>query len=375
MKILYISLLDWFVTKQRPQHLAEQLSDFYEIHYFNILPFNNSEMNQHNDKDVITKTHIKYSERLVITRRRIFPKNSLKLIRIVNDFFLKKYLKLVLKANDFEIIWLTHPTQFRLIPNEYQGKIVYDCMDKYDEFSKNKSLLKEYYKIESELIARSNLIIASSKRLLEDLKAKGAANANLINNAALFDLFNVDRAKIACPPEIDQNKKNIGYFGGIGAWFDTDLLVYMATRLPNVNFVIIGPISEKSVMERTRSFSNIHLLGTRIFSDIPSYLAQFDVCLLPFQVNELIRYVDPVKIYEYLSAGKPVVVPKYDEILKFSNYVYISDSAESFYKNVLKALSENNETLKGERIMFASQNTWPIRAAEVNELLKLLIDK
>ena len=149
----------------------------------------------------------------------------------------------------------------------------------------------------------------------------------------------------------------------------------LATRLPNVNFVIIGPISEKSVVEKTRSFSNIHLLGTRIFSDIPSYLSQFDVCLLPFQVNELIRYVDPVKVYEYLSAGKPAVVPKYDEILKFSKYVYISDSAESFYQNVLKALSENNEALKDQRIKFASENTWSIRAAKVNELLKLLTDE
>jgi teichuronic acid biosynthesis glycosyltransferase TuaH len=375
VKILYISLLDWFITKQRPQHLAEQLSKFHEVHYFNVLPFNNSEMNRHNDNDVITKTHIKLNERLTITRKRVLPKNSLRFIRIVNDFLLKKYLKLVLKVHDFDVIWLSHPSQFRLIPKEYLGKIIYDCMDKYDEFSKDKTQLKQFYKIESELIARSDLMLASSKGLLEDLQTKGASNAHLINNAALFDLFNVDRAVTACPPEIDQNTKNIGYFGGIGAWFDTDLLVSLATRLPNVNFVIIGPISEKSVVEKTRSFSNIHLLGTRIFSDIPSYLSQFDVCLLPFQVNELIRYVDPVKVYEYLSAGKPAVVPKYDEILKFSKYVYISDSAESFYQNVLKALSENNEALKDQRIKFASENTWPIRAAKVNELLKLLTDE
>jgi len=370
MKIFYFSLLDWFVTKQRPQHLAQQLSKFHEVHYFNILPFNNSEMNRHSGNDDITKKTMQINTNLTVTRKRILPKNSVSLVRKINDIWLKIHFKMVLKVLNFDVIWLSHPSQFRFIPREYSGKVIYDCMDKYDEFSKDKSLLKHFYEIESELIARSDLVLASSKGLLDDLETKGATNVHLINNAALFDLFNIDRAVTDCPPEIDQNAKIIGYFGGIGAWFDADLLVSLAARLPNVNFIIIGPVSEESVREKTKGFSNIHLLGTRMFSDIPLYLAQFDVCLLPFQVNELIRYVDPVKIYEYLSAGKPVVVPEYEEILKFSDYVYISDSPQSFYQNVLEALSENNEALKVPRIKFASENTWPVRAAAVNELLK-----
>jgi teichuronic acid biosynthesis glycosyltransferase TuaH len=362
MKIFYFSHLDWYVTKQRPQHLAEELSSYYEILYFNILPFSNKEMKPHGNGDVTNRKKIRHNKNMEIRRTRLLPKNSITLIKAFNTVWLKYYIKYFLKINGFEVLWLTHPSQIRYIPKDYPGKIIYDCMDKFDQFSKDKRLIAEFYKDEALIISKSKLLFASSKGLHDDLLSKDAKNVHLLNNATVFDLFSVANRNLKCPAEIDRNVKNVGYFGGIGSWFDVDLLVELALKLTDVNFIIIGPVSEENVKIKCSSVSNIYLLGPKIFSELPNYLAYFDVCLLPFETNELIRYVDPVKVYEYLSAGKPVVAPRYDEIIKFSDYIYISEDRANFCENVLQAMSENDSIIKARRIEFASKNTWFQRA-------------
>lgn len=372
MKIFYFSHLDWYVTKQRPQHLAEELSRYYEIQYFNILPFSNKEMKPHGNGDVTNRKKIMHNKNMRIRRTRLLPKNSIGLIKIVNRVWLKFYIKYILEVNKFEILWLTHPSQIRYISKDYPGKIIYDCMDKFDQFSNDKRLKSKFYKDEASIISKSDLLFASSKGLYDDLLSKNAVNVSLINNAALYDRFSIRKESIICPPEINKTVKNIGYFGGIGAWFDVDLLVTLALRLKHFNFIIIGPVSEVNVRNKCADIPNIYLLGPKVFNELPNYLAYFDVCILPFMTNELIRYVDPVKIYEYLSAGKPVVTPLYDEIVKFSDYIYISEDKEAFYKNIMLAIEESDEEIRIKRMNFASENTWLQRAADVRDEIKRL---
>lgn len=372
MKIFYFSHLDWYVTKQRPQHLAEELSSYYDILYFNILPFSNKEMKPHGKGDVTNRKKIRHNKNMEIRRTRLLPKNSITLIKAFNTVWLKFYIKYILKINEFEVLWLTHPSQIRYIPKDYPGKIIYDCMDKYDQFSNDKRMIAKFFKDEASIISKSELIFASAKGLYDDLVSKGAINVSLVNNAAIYDRFSIRKDSVICPKEIDQSVKTIGYFGGIGSWFDIDLLVTLAVRLKHVNFIVIGPVSEVNVKNKCADIPNIYLLGPKMFSELPNYLAYFDVCILPFMTNELIRYVDPVKIYEYLSAGKPVVTPLYDEIVKFSDYIYISEDNEAFYKNILLGIEENDETVRVKRMQFASENTWLQRAIVVRDKIESL---
>ena len=372
MKIFYFSLLDWYVTKQRPQHLAEELSKYYEVLYFNILPFNKKEMKPHKEGDDVNKKKISQNKNMKIRRIRLIPKNSLLLIKAINTILLKFHIKYFLKINSYEVLWLTHPSHVKYIPRDYSGKIIYDCMDKYDQFSRNTKILSNHYKNESKIIKKADLIFTSSKLLLEDLACKGAKNISLINNATLYNSFNIDSELLTCPSDIDPSVKTVGYFGGIGAWFDSDLLVKIATELKHVNFIIIGPISEKIVKDKCNKLSNIYFLGPKNFDELPSYLNYFDVCILPFVVNELIKYVDPVKVYEYLSAGKPVVTPYYDELLKFSDYIYISKGHDEFLNNIKLSLEEN-EINKLKRLKFAARNTWKQRTLIIKESIEKLM--
>lgn len=369
MKIFYFSLLDWYVTKQRPQHLAEELSHFYEVLYVNILPFNKKEMKPHQEGERVNRKKISQNKNMKIRRIRLLPKNSISIIKIINNTLLKFYVQHVLKINSYEFLWLTHPSHVRFIPESYPGKIIYDCMDKYDQFSRDPKLLSYHYKNEYEMIKKASLIFTSSKPLNDDLVFKGAINTSVINNAALYNSFNISKELITCPSDIDLTVKTVGYFGGIGAWFDSDLLVKIATELKNVNFVIIGPISEKSVKDKCSGLSNVKFLGAKNFNDLPNYLVNFDVCILPFVVNELIKYVDPVKIYEYLSAGKPVVTPYYDELIKFSDYIYISKNHDEFLNNIKLSLEEDEKN-KMKRMDFAAKNTWKQRALDIKQKIE-----
>ena len=111
-------------------------------------------------------------------------------------------------------------------------------------------------------------------------------------------------------------KKIVGYYGAVAHWFDAEKIVYLAKHLPECDFVIVGAVTEwEDVLQ---SQSNIKLLGEQPYSELPSYLKTFDVCLIPFDTStDLIKATNPVKFYEYLSAGKKVVATEIPELMPF----------------------------------------------------------
>ncbi|WP_163929938.1 glycosyltransferase [Paraferrimonas sp. SM1919] len=371
MKIFYFSLLDWYVTKQRPQHIAEGLSKYYDVTYFNILPFSNKEMRPHKLGDDIGLKSFNSNEGLIVKRIRLLPRGSFFIVKFINEFFLSFYFKYIMKIDNNDVLWFTHPSQVKYIPKSFNGITVYDCMDKYDQFTSDESIIKKNNYDEINLVKVADVVFSSSKSLAKHLKGIGAKQVTVINNAATFDRFNIDKAEVMAPSDINVNRKIVGYFGGVGSWFDVNLLINLASRLPDVDFLIIGPVSCVSIKEKCQSHTNIYFLGPKNFEELPSYLANFDVCILPFITNELIKYVDPVKVYEYLSSGKPVVVPKYDEIMKFADYLYVSENDDDFYEKVKLSLDEEGERLPKKRKEFSFNNTWVNRVEDI----RLVIEK
>jgi GT2 family glycosyltransferase len=110
-----------------------------------------------------------------------------------------------------------------------------------------------------------------------------------------------------------------------------------------------------------KSLPNTRLLGEKHYQELPAFLSQFDVCTLPFRMNRLTKAVDPVKVYEYLSQGKPVVSVPLPELAPLSELLYFAANAAEFASQIDRALSEQNEALSPKRIEFASQNTWSAR--------------
>lgn len=371
--ILYISLLDWYFTKQRPQHFADLLSRSNNIIYCCRASWKSENLKKHDENERILN-NFSIGKNLKIKRIKYLPLNKLKIISILNFYFYKITIKLMIKRFKPEILWITHPEQINLIPLEYNGKIIYDCMDNYSQFlndTNNKKIINE---LEVKTINRVDLIITSSNGLYNKIiNINNTKKIVTIKNASDFFYFNSyynTQHELKKPSEISNDKKIVGYFGGISSWFDVDLLLFIANKYKDCEFLLIGPISNKDILAKTSNTNNIKFIGPKIYKELALYLYYFDVCIMPFIINDLIRDVNPVKLYEYLSMGKPVVVTQYEEIKEFTDYLYLAYDYDEFSEKLGKALNEKKDNdLIEMRIDFARKNTWEKRVHEINELI------
>ncbi|MBW6518664.1 MAG: polysaccharide pyruvyl transferase family protein [ANME-2 cluster archaeon] len=246
----------------------------------------------------------------------------------------------------------------------YGWKIVYDCMDEHTGFSNiNRNRVKE----EEKLFAESDLLVVSSMHLNKKSKKYRNEKTILVPNAGDFQYF----SKLI-PNNLlqDMKKPIIGYYGAIAEWFDNEIIEYIAQKRNDWNFVLIGRTfgSDNNILNR---LSNVHFLGEKPYTDLTQYLYWFDVCIIPFKLNPLIEATHPVKFYEYLSTGKPVVSTELPELLPYSDLCYIAKDKEDFMTKIDIALQENDSVMEKKRIQFAENNTWDSRY----ELLKSNIDK
>src|SRR5436309_3493103 len=120
------------------------------------------------------------------------------------------------------------------------------------------------------------------------------------------------------------------------------------------------------VIDKLKNLPNVRLPGEKPYRELPGYLRQFAVCTLPFRMNRLTRSVDPVKVYEYLSQGKPVVSTPLPDLAHISELLYFAESPEQSATQIDRALAESDKSLPSKRMSFASQNTWQSRVETLN---------
>ena len=149
----------------------------------------------------------------------------------------------------------------------------------------------------------------------------------------------------------------IGYYGAISDWFDVDLVRTAALARPGWEFVLIGRTFGADV-SLLQDLSNVHLLGEKPYGQLPEHLHAFDVATIPFKKCPLTDATNPVKFYEYLSAGKPVVAVELRELTPFGEYFYPVRQREDFVHQIEAALAEDSPARREARIAFARQNTW-----------------
>ncbi|MGD9947273.1 MAG: glycosyltransferase [Desulfobulbus sp.] len=251
-----------------------------------------------------------------------------------------------------------HPFWFKIanvIPN---SRLVYDCMDHHEGFGNNcESLLLQ----EQSLLGAADLTITTSSWLDEAVKPQ-ARFRSLIRNACEFDHFATKPTQVYQDP---QGRPVIGYYGAIADWFDLDLLEAVAQRHPQCSILLIGADTVHA-QKRLRHFPNVTFTGEVPYQQLPFYLHGFTICLLPFKVIPLTLATNPVKAYEYLSAGKPVVTMNLPEMAQFGDLVYQATTQDQFVDTVQKLIEQpESSDLPGRRAVFASGQTWSHRGTEL----------
>jgi polysaccharide pyruvyl transferase CsaB len=241
------------------------------------------------------------------------------------------------------------------------AKVVYDCMDDWQNWTAEPRINQFNLDEERRLARECDALVASSTGLCARHRAEGL-DPLLVRNGADFEFFTSEPSN---PPGLDVPKPIAGYYGAIANWFDLDLLTAVAKLRPQYSFVLIGQVHEVDV-SRLKALPNVFLLGEKNYREIPGYLSSFDVALIPFKVNSLTSAVDPVKVYEYFSQGKPVVATDMAELQRAAKLLYIASGADHFAQQLDQALTETGTHLRDQRIDFARANTWAARVEQID---------
>ncbi len=173
---------------------------------------------------------------------------------------------------------------------------------------------------------------------------------------------------------INVKKPIIGYYGAIAEWFDTDIIDYIAKTKPEWNIVLIG-LTLGSDTDRLKVYPNVFMLGEKPYEELTEYLYWFDVCLIPFKLCDLILSTNPVKFFEYLSSGKPVVSSDLPELRPYQELFYMAKTKEQFVEKIEMALKEDDKEIIDRRIEFARNNDWEHRIADILSYIQNIFPK
>lgn len=252
---------------------------------------------------------------------------------------------------------------------ELGWRIVYDCMDDHSAFSTNDAAMVEN---EDRLLRESDLVVTTSARLHE--RARGHAKRIVsIPNACDPQHFSPRSSAPARPAALQGIPSPIiGYVGAISEWFDFDLLRHAVRTRPDWSFVLVGSTWGADEHDDLAAAPNVHFLGEQPYDDVPALVHQFDVACIPFRRTPLIEATDPVKLYEYQAAEKPVVASRLPELERVADQISLVDDAEAFTRAVERELALDDEDRRARRAAFARANTWADRAQALDESMEAL---
>jgi glycosyltransferase involved in cell wall biosynthesis len=202
---------------------------------------------------------------------------------------------------------------------EFSWPITYDCMDYHAGFSTNRPTMLEE---ERHLVACADCVIVSSPFLEREVGGR-AKNMLLVRNGCDYDHF----ARVGTHSVEDV--PTIGYYGAIADWFDTDLVLELARKRPDWRFLLVGSTFSAD-LGKLKMYGNISLVGEQPYAELPHWIEKMDVLILPFKRSALTEATNPVKAYEILAAGKPLVSVPIEEMVGLHGLVELASNADEF---------------------------------------------
>ncbi len=259
--------------------------------------------------------------------------------------------------------WRPLPMRLR---DRFGWQIVYDCLDRYRGFSTNSAAVID----EEEVLARSSDLVTVTSRALDDDLRAFTTRRLLVPNAADFAHYEAFSGQVPAS-FAGLPRPVIGYVGAIADWFDANLVGRLARLRPQWSFVLVGSTYSADLVP-LQGLPNVHLLGEQPYDVLPAYLHAFDVCLVPFKMSPLTEAADPVKFYEYLSAGKPVVSVPLPELRPRApqGLVDLADEAEDFVSQIERAMAEDSPERVRLRREYAGRHTWAARCARLQRAIR-----
>jgi teichuronic acid biosynthesis glycosyltransferase TuaH len=381
MTIIFISLEPWDEIWRRNQFVCDGLlrkSTDTQI-LFVQPPFDNSYALRARRLNLIRQTPSivdgGYSGRLkLFTPTKWFP-NSLPIGRALNEKLLLRQLKRMLHELGWTAthIWINQHEAAHLLKEGLAANTVYDITDDWTKFSGNQSQLDLIASQDATLCKYCNHVIVCSQQLFDD-KAKlvDLDRLHLIPNGVHVEHYEAVADTSLSVHKIAEHwtKPVFGYTGTIhGDRVDVNLIVSVTQTYPAATIAMVGPnLLDQAEQQLLDRFSNIVFAGSQPYADLPDIMRAFDVCMVPHLVTPFTESLNPIKLWEYLAAGKPIVSTNLAGFRDYPNLVSVADSYADFVSLLAMAKSESSD-LPAQRQLVARQHTWGQRIETVEALL------
>jgi GT2 family glycosyltransferase/glycosyltransferase involved in cell wall biosynthesis/outer membrane murein-binding lipoprotein Lpp len=353
---IFWGVIDWHFRHQRPQQLAQALAGAgRRVFYVSVNLIDDPRPGFHVEQ---LDTHGR------LFQINLYAKGSPVIYTTAPSFDISEQLRgsigqVLNWAGTRQIVsMIQHPFWYETCNMLPDSEVVYDCMDHHEGFG---NVSEEVLSIERALMRNADITITTST-WLDEIVSKHTQNRVLIRNAGEYDHFANRPGNVYTDP---QQRKIIGYYGAIAEWFDVTLMENVARAFPQHCILMIGA-DTVGAREKLAHLENVIFTGEMPYGELPKYVHAFDVCLLPFQVIPLTLATNPVKVYEYLSAGKPVVSVDLPEIKQFENLVHACPTTQDFIRAISEELEAPNASERiPARQAFARNQTWGHRAVQM----------
>jgi glycosyltransferase involved in cell wall biosynthesis len=284
--------------------------------------------------------------------------------RKFNRIFLGNKIREALRplSNKKPILWTSLPTAVDLLGCADEQAVVYYCGDDFSGLAGVDHA--QVAEAEKKLVERADLILVASERLGQKFPDKN--NIVYLPHGVDVELFSTP---CSSPNDLPANRPVAGFYGSISEWIDVELLSVVASTLPDWQFVFIGHLhTDVTVLSK---LENVTFLGPKKHDELPAYVQNWTVSLLPFRDNAQIRACNPLKLREYLSAGTPVVSSDFPALDGYRDLIALANGPEEFASAIIDTLNDPAK-LRAQRRARVAEESWDNRARDVAELLSKL---
>ena len=351
--------LRWDFVFQRPQHLMTRLAEHYRILFVEEPVYDEGEAH-------LKKTAV--APNITVCQ----PHTGIQAPGFHDDQIptLQTLLADLVPEGERPVVWFYTPMALPLLQGFDPALVVYDCMDELAAF---KNAPKQLLQRENALLNIADLCFTGGPSLYQS-KRERHANAHCFSSSVDAKHFQkaLDR-DYSHPEQAHVPHPRLGFYGVIDERFDTDLVRQVAEARPDWQIVLVGPVVKIDPANLPRA-NNIHYMGQRTYEQLPQFLAGWDVCLLPFALNESTKFISPTKVLEYMAAELPSVsTPITDVKVPYGDVVAIADTPEKFIAACERMLAMNDEqqaALKERMRAIVANTSWDKTAASMHHLIQ-----
>lgn len=368
---------DWGSHPTSTQHLIRRLQADRAVVWVNSIGLRQPRLNAHDlhrtfHKVIAAVRHLAakdYQRKASDGQKPVFdilaplalPAQSHCIPRAINRRLLRSAVQRIMRRHGLcdPILWISLPTAVDVVGNLDERGVVYYCGDDWGSLSGVDH--EPVSRLETELVSKADLIFAASPVIASKFPTNKTV---LLPHGVDTALFGISAPNI--PSDFPNKGPVAGFYGSVAEWLDFQLLTYAAQSLPEWLFLLVGPI--RTNIESLSALPNVRLLGPRNHQDLPAYVQNWDVSLLPFKNNLQIMSSNPLKLREYLAAGTPIATTDFPALDGYRDLVAIGNTPEAFLTAIRTARAEGRSRAQ-ERLRRVAGETWEARARQVASLL------